>query len=721
MAQLWMDGFDHYGGDIGKILEGPWASITEDFGGDVSLGAPAGDDARTGPFALKITQPLTGLAGQFAKARRVLGGDFGEIFIGSGMYLEEIPETSGTHFPIQIKDSGNAAIGTLTVRADGGAQFRSGGNTGSILGQTTGPVFQANTWHHIELRFVRDAAAGIFELRVDEVEVLNLTGLAMGANDSAQIETGIASPITGVTQDIMLMDDMVTRNNSGTVNNGFEGDLKVATLQTISNGVNQGWIPRSIQKLGPGVMEFLDTDNDEAIAYADNAVFEIGSGDFAIETFVRFTDVVGDDTFATILSKWRETTDERSWRLIVEGANLSGNLIFSTSSDGTSGDVVDVHTFPFVPDVDRWVHIAVTRDGTISRLFIDGVQAGTNQTDSRTYDDNASSLFVNGSQLTTTTTNNDESVDGWMDGVRVTVGAARYTANFVPPSAALPDTVGGDPLFNSVELLLNFDDLSNLDQSSNAFVGTLINSPSILFPDDDEAFQTIASLAPDDNNFVEAELVAAEGTLTFTGQPLDTETVTLGATTYTFQTVLVDAADNVLIGVDLDTSLDNLKAAVGLEAGVGTLFGTGTVINPDALLFDLVPGQKLARARTAGAAGNAIVSTETLTNGSWGGATLSGGLDIPTNSEFNLGALPADVTGVRAVALISRSFKTDAGSSGLTMSFVTSDGSSGAGAEHALTVNPTYIEDTIEVDPSTAGNLTPSSLNASRIRLNRTL
>ncbi len=718
MSQIWMDGFDHYGGDKARMLEGPWADFQ--FEPEVSLGAPS-VGARTGQFALRLAQ--TNSFNPFeTSARRVLGGDFVEIFAGTGMYLEQIPINSDAVYPLQFQDNGGVDIATLTIRGDGGAQIRALGRSGTVLGQTTGPVVQAGTWHHLECRILRSDTVGLFELRVDGIEVLNVTALDLGVNNIAQILCGVSTPIAVAEDpDIMYIDDLIVRDTTGGVNDGFEGDLRVATLNPIANGVNQGWATRSIQKLGPGVGNFVDpTDRNMAISYADDPALELAGVDYCVEQFVRFNDIMPPAGFANIIGKWLENGDRRSWRLILEGASLSGNLIFQTSTDGTAGDIVNVHAQPFVPITDRYYHFAIAREAGVNRLFLDGIQLGVDEADARVYDDSDAFLFVNGGQGIGPVANANESVDGWFDGVRITVGAARYTANFFPPTVALPTDVGGDPLYASVELLLNFDDTSNTDQSANAFVGTLLNGVDVLFPDDAIAYQTIAALAPDDNDFVEAALIAATGILTLTDQPLDTETVTLGATTYTFLTVFVDAANNVLIGATTADSLNNLQAAVNLEVGAGTLFGTATVINPDAFMTDLPGLQKLATARAAGAAGNAKVTVEGLTDGSWAAATLLGGLDIPTNSEFTMSALPPDATGVRAVAPVSRSFKTDAGAAELTMAFVTSDGSAGVGAAHPLTVSPRYYEDTIEEDPSTMGNLTPSSVISSRVRLDRT-
>lgn len=118
----------------------------------------------------------------------------------------------------------------------------------------------------------------------------------------------------------------------------------------------------------------------------------------------------------------------------------------------------------------------------------------------------------------------------------------------------------------------------------------------------------------------------ATGVLTLTGNALNTETVTIGSTTYTFQTSLVDSANNVLIGATASDSIDNLIAALTAGAGAGTLYGTGTVANGDVTAAAGVGDTLDLTATAIGDAGNTVATTETLTNGSFGGATLSGGV-----------------------------------------------------------------------------------------------
>lgn len=122
--------------------------------------------------------------------------------------------------------------------------------------------------------------------------------------------------------------------------------------------------------------------------------------------------------------------------------------------------------------------------------------------------------------------------------------------------------------------------------------------------------------------------VAATGTLTLTGNALNTETVTIDGKTYFFQTALTDLNGNVLIGATASDTLDNLIAAINLGAGAGTAYASATTVHPTVSAATGVGDTMDVTAKTAGAGGNSITTTETLTNGSWGGATLSGGTNL---------------------------------------------------------------------------------------------
>lgn len=146
----------------------------------------------------------------------------------------------------------------------------------------------------------------------------------------------------------------------------------------------------------------------------------------------------------------------------------------------------------------------------------------------------------------------------------------------------------------------------------------------------------------------------ATGLLTLTGQPLDTETVVINGKTYTFQTVLTNVDGNVLIGVDAADSLRNLIAAVNLEDGAGTKYAALTTWNGDVSARSQSALVMQAVSQLGGLSGNALTTTETLTNGAWGAGTLSGGLDSAITADETAivadTALLIDIPGVHDAA-----------------------------------------------------------------------
>ncbi len=124
------------------------------------------------------------------------------------------------------------------------------------------------------------------------------------------------------------------------------------------------------------------------------------------------------------------------------------------------------------------------------------------------------------------------------------------------------------------------------------------------------------------------DISAARATLTFTGQPADAETVTVGLVVYTFNTVL-GGANSVLIGTTTEASILNLRNAILATAtALGTEVGLGTVVHSDVTADEGTGDTLIAKAKEKGSAGNSVVTTETVATASWSSATLLGGGDI---------------------------------------------------------------------------------------------
>jgi hypothetical protein len=123
------------------------------------------------------------------------------------------------------------------------------------------------------------------------------------------------------------------------------------------------------------------------------------------------------------------------------------------------------------------------------------------------------------------------------------------------------------------------------------------------------------------------EFGQARGILTLSGNAADTETVVIDGKTYTFQAVLTDTDGNVLVGGSASASIDNLVAAITLGAGAGTTYAASTTLHTTVTASAGAGDTMDAFAKTGGAAGDAITTTETLGFGAWGGGTFSMGAD----------------------------------------------------------------------------------------------
>ena len=153
-----------------------------------------------------------------------------------------------------------------------------------------------------------------------------------------------------------------------------------------------------------------------------------------------------------------------------------------------------------------------------------------------------------------------------------------------------------------------------------------------------------------------AASVAATGTLTSTGVFADGETVVIGSRTYTMQSPFVDAADNIDASGTTAQTHENLRRAINGDGVAGTNYGTGTVAHADVTAADTATTNVITA--KGGTYGNTLATTETGTNMSFGGATLSGGSggdvvvlgagELPSNLVAAVGAVTTSGTVVAA-------------------------------------------------------------------------
>lgn len=235
----------------------------------------------------------------------------------------------------------------------------------------------------------------------------------------------------------------------------------------------------------------------------------------------------------------------------------------------------------------------------------------------------------------TTTLTSDNTAPA--DGSTVTIGNKTYTfkTTLTPTEGEVLINITADAALLNLIRAINHTGTPNTDYKCAA-AHTQVSAASSVTA---HAFLITALDAGTAGNVaVSASTTAPSAHITFTAATLT------GGTDPT-----VDGT--VKIGVSAAVALDNLKAAVNLDAGQGTLFFI-TVAHPTVSATTNTDTTQLFVAKTAGSAGNAIATTETSSHLSFGAATLTGGANATlvtaakqfTGAPSNFAVATADQT-----------------------------------------------------------------------------
>jgi hypothetical protein len=196
---------------------------------------------------------------------------------------------------------------------------------------------------------------------------------------------------------------------------------KIAGLETQSDrggktltAVGDAQLNTAIKKYGLSSLR-LDGTGDY-VTIPSTADFGFGTGDFTIEGW--FYRSVGG-VQVTLFDFRTTATQNAPWMFITSGGTLvyyvNGSNRISGAGGITSGN---------------WHHVAVSRQGTDTKLFVNGNQIGSTWTDTTNY---INSPLTIGARFTGAL----EFFNGYVDDIRISKGVARYTSNFTAPTAAL--------------------------------------------------------------------------------------------------------------------------------------------------------------------------------------------------------------------------------------------------------------------------------------------
>lgn len=240
MAILWMDGFEHYGatttGRDNMVNYGQYASATGQISSTV---------ARTGTYSFRCG------SGDNLSFRRTFGTTKSSVGIGAAYYHPILPTVDFYHVLCQFNDSSNIPLISVVVNPTGQIEVWGGTSTigGTRRGVTTNQVITPAVWNHVETYFTPNGASSSIEIKVNEVTVLTVNPLIIGSNSGAGAAATETSSVTvigrGVTSNTFYVDDIYAWDDSGSYNNDFIGDKRVATLYPDADTSDADWTPNS--------------------------------------------------------------------------------------------------------------------------------------------------------------------------------------------------------------------------------------------------------------------------------------------------------------------------------------------------------------------------------------------------------------------------------------------------------------------------------------------
>ena len=218
------------------------------------------------------------------------------------------------------------------------------------------------------------------------------------------------------------------------------------------------------------------------VSIPSDAATQFGSGDFGVEMWIRPSGITGTD----IIYDQRSTGTQQALTIYL---SAGVPYIFVNGANRING--------PTALTTNTWYHLCVQRESGVTRMFLDGAQIGIDYTDTNVYVSNP--IFFGRDW-----TNTANGFDGWLDSLRILVGAPLYPVNFLPPTLETPaedsswsnvsflaslEGVDGDVVYTSDDSagrVATFFGTAALDDAQAKFGSTSLlldgNSDYITFP-----------------------------------------------------------------------------------------------------------------------------------------------------------------------------------------------------------------------------------------------
>lgn len=210
--------------------------------------------------------------------------------------------------------------------------------------------------------------------------------------------------------------------------NGSDGstsfvDSSSLAFSVTANGNAQ--IKTDQSKFG-GASGYFDGSGDY-LSIASNAAFGFGTDAFTVEFWLYPTRNSGDEDVVD------SRTSDTGMALLIGKSGAGAVRCYDGTTVRTGGTLT----------LNTWQHVAWSRSGSSNIVFLGGTSVISF---SNAFDAGTARPLTIGANVST----GFENYQGYVDDLRITKGAARYTTNFTPPAAAF-DTFGAPLLSTAIQ------------------------------------------------------------------------------------------------------------------------------------------------------------------------------------------------------------------------------------------------------------------------------
>ena len=309
--------------------------------------------------------------------------------------------------------------------------------TGGSISSITGGTIVPNVWHHIALS-VNSTSARLF---LNGVQVGSTTTFPNFSFTPVGVAVGVNANLFGISTDIFngyISDLRIIKGtalytgpfvppvapltavqNTVLLNNFTNAGVYDASMLSDLETVGDARVSTAVSKYS-GSSLFFDGTGDY-LTIPHDPVFNFGTGDFTIECWAYFNNLSNSPQIIQKLSS------NLGWFF-----EVGPNTIYFGFGASNASQYYQLTGITLTTGV--WYHLAATRVGSVLSIFLNGVKYSSTVTNANASYDNLTPFIVGSYRPTSTAFD----LNGYIDDLRVTKGVARYTANFTPPTAALP-------------------------------------------------------------------------------------------------------------------------------------------------------------------------------------------------------------------------------------------------------------------------------------------